>query len=128
MLIEFRVANYRSIKEEVVLSAVAQNSSAASSDTFSDRYKQDRDIAEPFSVGNRGLELLPVLGIFGPNASGKTSVLQALDVMLSLMQYGAPSEILDAHLVWPFLFSEDSRNEPTRFHLSAACDGIGVNP
>ena len=68
MFIDFTVENYRSIKEPVTLSAVAQTHGAN---------EQDNKIAEPFSYPARKLGILPVLGIFGANASGKSNVINA---------------------------------------------------
>jgi AAA15 family ATPase/GTPase len=86
MLIDFTVENYRSIKEPVTLSAVASRRQQPlvknDSPTDSDRRRHvipDAEIAPPFSVPGRDFDLLPVLGIFGANASGKSNVLRALD-------------------------------------------------
>lgn len=62
MLIRFEVANFRSILEPAELSMVAVD--------------VDRPEARP--VASLGASLLPVAAIYGPNASGKTNVIEAL--------------------------------------------------
>lgn len=58
MLIRFEVENFRSIWEPVELSLVAVD-----------------DRPEVRLLPSLGLGLLPVAGLFGPNASGKSNVL-----------------------------------------------------
>jgi hypothetical protein len=70
VLVRFEVANFRSILEPVELSMVAVD--------------QDRD--EAHSVPNLGESLLPVAGIFGPNASGKSNVIAALVWLVNAVQ------------------------------------------
>ena len=71
MLVDFSVENYRSISEEVTLSAVAQSAA------YRQTARPDREIAQTFKVEGRDIELLPVLGVFGANASGKSNVVKA---------------------------------------------------
>ncbi|MFI5838158.1 ATP/GTP-binding protein [Catenuloplanes sp. NPDC051500] len=63
MLIRFQVSNHRSIDEPIELSMVAVD--------------DDRPAARGFDLINE--KLLTVAGIYGPNASGKSNVLNALD-------------------------------------------------
>ncbi len=76
MLIDFTVENFRSIREPITLSAVAQTHK---------RNQTDNKITKPVSFPKRKLELLPVLGIFGANASGKSNVLNALEKLLTFV-------------------------------------------
>ncbi len=62
MLIRFEVANFRSILESAELSMVAV----------------DHDRPEARMVANLGESLLPVAAIYGPNASGKSNVVAAI--------------------------------------------------
>ncbi len=66
MLLRFRVANHRSIRDECELSLIVP--------------EQDSDVARATGLrdGDREVAVLPVLGIFGANASGKTNLLRAL--------------------------------------------------
>ncbi|GHK04549.1 hypothetical protein SY2F82_63460 [Streptomyces sp. Y2F8-2] len=69
MLLSFRVANHRSIRDEMELSLAAS--------------ELDGRFARDTGVRSRGKELktLPVVGIFGANASGKSNVLLAMHFM-----------------------------------------------
>ena len=98
MLVDFTAENYRSIKDPVLLSAVAQagrgnkpekKASGKGKETFGRSYiKLDQEIAPSFPLTGRSFELLPTLGIFGANASGKSNVFLALDTLLDLMASG----------------------------------------
>jgi hypothetical protein len=65
VLLRFRVANHRSIRDECELSLVG----ASGSDGVAHGTTLDQD---------RQVSVLPVIGIFGANASGKTNLLRAL--------------------------------------------------
>ncbi len=62
MLLRFSVANHRSIMDPVELSMIAVDC--------------DRPAAREFEMINE--RVLPVAGVYGPNASGKSNVLDAL--------------------------------------------------
>jgi energy-coupling factor transporter ATP-binding protein EcfA2 len=66
VLLRFRVANHRSIRDECELSFVS-----ASADDSVARATALRD-------HNHEVSVLPIIGIFGANASGKTNLLRAL--------------------------------------------------
>ncbi|MCZ0209046.1 ATP-binding protein [Streptomyces sp. UMAF16] len=69
MLLSFRVANHRSIRHEVELSLAASE--------LDGRFARDTGVRS----GGRDLKVLPVVGIFGANASGKSNVLLAMHFM-----------------------------------------------
>lgn len=126
MLIDFTVENFRSIKEPVTLSAVAQSKgSKQSADGKHSRVKSDDEIATPYEIPSRNLKILPVLAIFGANASGKTNVIQALDYLLSFMAWGHQSNnILFEHNKFaPFRLSSDTVDQPTRFKIRTVFNG-----
>lgn len=125
MLIDFTVENYRSIKEPVTLSAVAQSRNIGRSISGSSRryVKPDIEIAPTFFVEGRDIELLPVIGIFGANASGKTNTLMALDQLLFLMGYGNKYHDNLLERFTPFLLAEETSFAPTRFQLRVALAG-----
>ena len=78
MLIEFRVANHRSILDEQALVMRAAGGGA------------DPDDPTPRVVGRE--RLLPVAAIYGANASGKSNMLNALAYMASA--------VIDSHARW----------------------------
>ncbi len=121
MLIDFTVENFRSLKDAATLSAVAQTSRAVGG---------DERIAPASPVAGRDLELLPALGIFGANASGKSNVLAALDTLLGLMaDEGTPLEMIK-----PFGLNEVTATSPTRFRLRTVLENtvyiysLSLNP
>ena len=69
MLVEFSVANFKSIKDEARLSLVAGPG------------KEHHETNVAMSKGVRPIPLLRSAAIYGANAAGKTNLLQALQVM-----------------------------------------------
>nr|MCM0589919.1 ATP-binding protein [Gloeotrichia echinulata DEX184] len=124
MLVDFTVENYRSIKEPVTLSAVAQKQSdrQTSQNSKRKRVKSNHEIAPGYHVEGWNIELLPVLAIFGANASGKSNVIQALDYLLLLMTH-SNQEIFNLQRAFkyakidPFKLDIISSQQPTRFEL-----------
>lgn len=129
MLVDFTVENYRSIKEPVTLSAVAQKQSARKTSATSKRkgIKSDHEIAPGYHVEGWDMEILPVLAIFGANASGKSNVIQALDYLLLIMVYSMQG---DANLqktfkyakLDPFKLDSIYAKQPTKFELRTLFD------
>ena len=123
MLIDFTVANFRSIKGTVTLSTVAQSHANLRSDQGAAKRRKnvtpDNQIASTIPIEGRSLELLPVLGIFGANASGKSNVLLALDELLGFIYLGADSEGTNnfRNLSTPFRLSKDTLTDPTSYEL-----------
>ena len=111
MLIDFTVENFRSLKDAATLSAVAQTGRAGNG---------EEKTAPAFAVSGRDFELLPVLGMFGANASGKSNVLAALETMLSLMA----EEMTTLETIKPFRLSEVTATSPTQFRLRLALNSI----
>lgn len=104
MIIEFKVSNFRSIKEPVTLSTAAASMSS------------DDSVAVPTEVPEWDLSLLNVLGIFGANASGKTNILRALDSCLLCMG-GHKSFRIEGRV--PFLIDDKFSESPTCFELKS---------
>ncbi|MDQ2731039.1 MAG: ATP-binding protein [Armatimonadota bacterium] len=121
MIIDFAVSNYRSIKEEVVLSAVAQKGRKSQGRNGSRRLSDD-EIAPPLILDGRNIGLLPCLCIFGANASGKSNVLMALDHLLGMMTSKRNTARQTPEDVVPFMLDSESSKLPTRFQLRVALD------
>jgi uncharacterized protein len=124
MLLEFTVENYRSIKGPVTLSAVAQKSRKAKAGKKGNRVKSDAEICPGFAVDGWDMELLPVMAIFGANASGKSNVLGALDyfALLATGAHGTIHNLTDYGLPTLSKFRLDNNYEshPTKFGIEAA--------
>lgn len=91
MIVDFTVSNYRSIKEPVTLSFVAQKGRASKGDKNSTT-PSDESICPGYEVKGRDFKLLPVAAVFGANASGKSNVIRALDELIGLMSFGPHSK------------------------------------
>lgn len=128
MLVDFTVENYRSIKEPVTLSAVAQKQSTRKTSATSKRkgVKSDHEIAPGYHVEGWDMEILPVLAIFGANASGKSNVIQALDYLLLIMTHGIQESVIQRILKYakldPFKLDKNSSKQPTKFELRTLFD------
>jgi len=105
MLLEYHVSNFRSIYDEQSFNMVAVNSYKEMRDTNLIQYKDD-------------LSLLKSTAIYGPNASGKSTLLESLDtfrdIILDSFKYGLNDELP----ITPFAFAENSKEEPTTFEIA----------
>lgn len=105
MLIDYTVSNYRSIYEEQSFNMVAVNSYKEMTDTNLIEYKSN-------------MSLLKSTAIYGPNASGKSTLLESLDVLRGIVLSSFKFDIDDELPVVPFAFAENSKNEPTMFEIT----------
>lgn len=111
MLVEFSVRNYKSFKGAVTLRLEAGNN----------KEHRGNNVLEA-SLTNRMMPLLRSAAIFGANATGKSNLLDALQMMTEIVCTSyQDSEILP---VVPFLFSETTRSEPTSFDVTFISGGV----
>ncbi|EQD38119.1 hypothetical protein B1B_15964, partial [mine drainage metagenome] len=113
MLIEFSVANFRSIKERQTLSLVAS----------SDSQLRETNVA----LGKDGVDLLRMAALFGPNASGKSNFFRAMHALQRLVQASALAlqQGQPLPLVVPFRLAADSQDKPSEFEINfIAGDGV----
>ena len=110
MLIRFRVANFRSLRDEQELSMVAA-------------FKEGRK--DLVHVDALGLDLLRVAGIYGANAAGKSNLLEALRFM--------QAAVVGSHRAWPpdgpiarevFRLDAESRTRPSFFEADFLLEGV----
>jgi predicted ATPase len=114
MLLEFRVRNYRSIRDEQALSLVAANA--------------DNALAESH-LESTGLRALPnavrSAVVYGPNASGKSTLLGALNYLRAVVAESAtviqPGQ---AYNVQPFRLDANFIDKPTSFELTFLLNGL----
>lgn len=107
MLIEFKVKNYRSIKEEQILSMVKSNAKELEdTNTFTTPEKK------------KPIKLLSSATIYGPNASGKSNLLKAMKTMQRLV-LDSDSKIKRGKKlpITPFLLDNDTKEKPTEFEI-----------
>lgn len=113
MLIEFKVGNYRSIKESQALSMVAAKDTA----------HQDSNCMRT------GISSLPQLVraavLYGANASGKSNLILALAFMRSMVETSAVSIREGQALnISPFRFDSKTPSESTEFEITIVEDGV----
>ena len=105
MLIEFRVENFRSIKDEMSLSLLATKDRSLPGNTCSTK-------------GVRNGALLKTAVLYGANASGKTNVIFGLNVMLKIVLKSHDYQI-DTDLPYePFKLDTEKIHEPTSFQVA----------
>lgn len=108
MLVEFSVANFRSIKDWQTLSLVAS------------RHQEEADV-QPFIVPGStkfGLKLLPFAALYGPNGAGKSNFLLALRAMQDFVVNAAMQRSARSPLpAQPFRLDSSTRNAPTEFEI-----------
>lgn len=111
MLVQFRVENHRSLRDEQVLSMVAA--------TVGD--KSDERLIRPEGLGEA---LLPAVALYGANASGKSNLMSALDFMREA--------VLGSYRVWepkggtpqePFVLSS-KENESSLYEVDIVVEGV----
>jgi uncharacterized protein len=106
MLIEFRVQNFRSLRDDNVLSL------AASSDKT----------LKTINVAETGIASLPsvlrTVGIYGANASGKSNLVRAMAVMRAIVLQSAGIPLGQPFNVQPFGLDSEFKDEPTEFEVT----------
>ena len=112
MLIDFRFENYKCFRDEQVLSLVANN-------------RDKQDVYKLMSAHTlSGIKLLPSLVIYGANAAGKTTVLDALAFCKRFVRTSAKYEPNKEIPVAPFLLDSSTSTRPSEFEFTLALDGI----
>lgn len=104
MLIEFRLKNYASFKNESVLSAQT-----------GERLYKYKD-TNTFQCKN--VSLLKNLLIFGPNGAGKSRLLTGLELMKILVLNGGAKTVTEQLLYTPFWFNPQNQNKDTTFGIT----------
>jgi len=113
MLLEFRVRNYYSIRDEIVLSFVAS---------------KDTNLADTHivSTGIKGLaNVVRSAVVYGPNASGKSTLLKALAFMRAVVADSATiMQPGQTFRMQPFRLDTDYEEQPAEFEISFILSGI----
>jgi hypothetical protein len=110
VLLRFRVTNFASVRDEQELSMVALDDHAALATA-----------AVPLSKER----VLPVAGIFGPNASGKSNLIKAMNfgkaAVVESHQRWLPEDPIPR---WPFRLDVKSRSAPSEFVFEFVHDRV----
>jgi AAA15 family ATPase/GTPase len=105
MLIEFSISNYRSFREKQTFSMVA-----------APRLKKGNNVFKPVVKGEKLPDLLKVAAIYGPNASGKSNLIKAFDIVRDIVNR-QPSAQSTPLPVSPFRFDPQLADQPSRIEL-----------
>jgi AAA15 family ATPase/GTPase len=106
MLVQFRLRNYKTFKEEVKLSLVPS------------KYFKERDDDNLIDVPRFGMQLLKSAVIYGANASGKTKLVEAMVFMKKfIVNSSKDTQKGDPIDVQPFRLSTETENEPSEFEV-----------
>jgi len=108
MIINFSVQNFGSIKDKQTLSFEADKST---------------DLEDYYVVEINGFRLLKLALIYGANASGKTTLLKALDFLRTLVLEPAEKKT-DKLQFEPFLFNKDTTKQNTILSIDFIQDSI----
>ena len=106
MFINFRVRNYRSIRDEAVFSM--------------EKRGQTKELPENCLQSPalpRNMSLLKSSVIYGGNASGKSNLIHAVMVMQNLVRHQGVGDLNGRKMLEPYLLSENSMDEPTLFEM-----------
>ncbi len=114
VLLAFRAENVRSFRDEMEFSMLATS-----------RVEQHLVREVNWRESGQPLKVLPVAGMFGANASGKSNVMKAVDDMrehvLHSFQRRSPTARLQRR---PFLLDPSARQRPSRYEIDLVLDGI----
>lgn len=113
MLVEFHVKNFRSLRDEQVLSLVAS---------------KDKTLRDTHTLIT-GISAVPTLlrstAIYGANASGKSNLIKALQYMRGVVAESATAiQPGQSFAVQPFRLDTDSTSQPTEFEVIFLLDDI----
>ncbi len=98
MLLQFNVSNYKSIKNEIVLTA------------FANAQKDHED-----NLIVHGKErVLPAIAMYGANAAGKTNIIRALTRAIMLVRNSNNMQVNMPTGIEPFMFDDAKSKEKTR--------------
>jgi hypothetical protein len=105
MLLSFRITNHRSIRREQQL-------------LFTPAYSVDRP-------DDADWDAVPVVGIFGSNAAGKSNVIDGFDCMRRMVALSDRFAEPDGRMVrFPFRLDPEALTEPTRCVVDVSIQGI----
>ena len=112
MLCQFTFSNYRSYRDEATLDMQASSA---------------KEFSQSLIGCEDGQEFLPVAAIYGPNAGGKSNLLQALDYVRSavtrpivMLSHGGgfpAGDVPPIQRCAPFAFDEEHSKMPSSFEL-----------
>jgi AAA15 family ATPase/GTPase len=107
MILEFRIKNFLSFKDEVILNFEA----------IKDKYLEDSHVVEIVP----GIRILKLGIIYGANASGKSNLINAFEFLHQFWFNSTDSKDEETGII-PFLLDDFSKNEPTELSITFYSD------
>ena len=108
MLVDFAVKNFGPFKDEAVLTMTAQRGN-----------EHPENYIETKAAGN----ILTSAAVFGPNASGKTYLIDALGYLRDMILFsGLPNASIPSYM--PFRLSKDTKSAPTVMNIRFIFEGV----
>jgi hypothetical protein len=109
MLLNFKIKNFRSIKNEIVLDLQATS---------------DKTMVTEATFGQEKVLLLKSAAIYGPNASGKSNIMKAFVVFRSMILESLLRSNLTVDLPNEFFkLNAETENKPSFFEMTFLLDG-----
>ena len=116
MLLRFGLENHRSIRDYQEISLVATK--------LKDREAGLLPLSSDSSLGDP-LSVVPVVALYGANASGKTTVLEGLRFFVDgIVSSHSDRNAGDRTPYLPFMLDDDSREKPARYDADFVLDGV----
>jgi len=104
MLLQFKFKNHKCFYDETILDLMATQEKSHINSV----------------IDKNGNKILPVIEIHGANASGKSSVLEALNFMFDMISGTSKIDIIKDLPTASFAFSSNARNENSEYEVSIA--------
>jgi AAA15 family ATPase/GTPase len=112
VLVEFRVRNFRSFRDEAVLNLTASSDSTNASTNL-------------IETGNRSVpRLLRAVGIYGANASGKSNLIRAMQLLRVIVADSATLQPGQAINVQPFRLDPVTEEQPVEYEVSFLTEAV----
>jgi energy-coupling factor transporter ATP-binding protein EcfA2 len=109
MLVDFEVENFRSYREAKRLSMVASSA---------------KELPQNLIETNLGLNLVRSAVLYGPNASGKSNLLAAMNWVSAFLEPTTHRLITDGIGRFPFALDRTSASKPTRFRVRFVVESV----
>lgn len=103
MIIQYKVGNYKSIKDDLVINFTST--------------QENSDSKLVNKQGNMPYNMYKVIGLIGPNASGKSNILESFEFAVRFIQRTIQRKETELINVEPFMLDETSANENTFFEI-----------
>lgn len=112
MLLKIELENFYSIKDKVCIDFTAANINTAMSKSLADNV-----------IDWNGTKILKTIGLFGPNASGKSSIIKAIRFCCSLILESNNHNAGAVFNFVPFKF-DGCDKKPSRFLIDFVCENV----